>query len=161
MTRVHEAYPDKNAYWTEGGPEYTDPGYLTDWAKWSATFAGILRNWARSITAWNLALDEKGKPNIGPFACGGVVAHSLADQGDHAQRPVLGARPLLARDSGAARGASIRRGAIENVSHVGFSNPDGTSAMVLTNAGPEKKVRLSTGANDGAKPPCRPIRSPR
>lgn len=28
------------------------------------------------------------------------------------------------------------------VSHVGFSNPDGTSAMVLTNAGPEKKVRL-------------------
>src|SRR5258708_9086546 len=73
MTRVHDKYPDKHAYWTEGGPDYTDPAYATDWAKWSSTYASILRNWSRCIIGWNLALDEHGKPNIGPFPCGGLV----------------------------------------------------------------------------------------
>ena len=68
MTRVHEAFPAKSAYWTEGGPDISQPDYQTDWATWADTFNGILNNWARSITAWNIALDEKGKPNIGPFS---------------------------------------------------------------------------------------------
>ena len=76
MMRVQEAYPDVEMYWTEGGPDYTQPDYLTDWAKWGATFVEILRNGCRSITGWNLALDEHGKPT------GDVVAkytglHSL------------------------------------------------------------------------------------
>jgi hypothetical protein len=35
--------------------------YQTDYTKWADTFNGIVNNWARSITAWNLVLDEKGK----------------------------------------------------------------------------------------------------
>jgi glucosylceramidase len=71
MTRVHNAVPSKHAFWTEGGPDYTDPQYLTDWTTWGAQFAGIMNNWARSIIAWNYALDEQGKPNIGPFPVAG------------------------------------------------------------------------------------------
>jgi hypothetical protein len=48
MTRVHEAFSSKHAYWTEGSPDISDPNYATDWAKWACTFAGILKNWARS-----------------------------------------------------------------------------------------------------------------
>ena len=73
MTKVQDAYPETEMHWTEGGPDYKDPGYLTDWCKWSGTFSDVLRNWCRCITAWNLALDERGRPNIGPFSCGGVV----------------------------------------------------------------------------------------
>lgn len=73
MSLVHDQHPDKNAYWTEGGPDITQPDYQTDWAKWGEIFNGILNNWARSITAWNLVLDEHGKPNIGPFSCGGTA----------------------------------------------------------------------------------------
>src|SRR5713101_1587125 len=29
MTRVHDAFPAKNGYWTEGGPDITSPDYLT------------------------------------------------------------------------------------------------------------------------------------
>ena len=36
-------------------------------------FTQAIRNWCQSITGWNLALDEKGRPNIGPFPCGGMV----------------------------------------------------------------------------------------
>jgi glucosylceramidase len=141
MTRVHEAHPDKHAYWTEGGPDYTDPAYLTDWAKWSATYAGILRNWARSITGWNLALDEKGRPNIGPFPCGGLVTI------DSGTREITrsGQYWAFAHYSRAIRRGAMRfdsEGETEGVSHAAFANPDGSSAIVLTNAGAERTVQL-------------------
>jgi glucosylceramidase len=146
MTRVHEAYPDKHAYWTEGGPDYADPGYLTDWTKWSATFSGILRNWARCIIGWNLALDEKGKPNIGPFSCGGLVTI------DSKTREITrsGQYWAFAHYSRAVRPGAWRiesQGAMDRVSHVAFANADGSSALILTNAGAERKARLRYGGS--------------
>jgi glucosylceramidase len=70
MTGVHEAFPTKPSYWTEGGPDIISPDYATDWAKWSNTVSEVLRNWAQCIVGWNLLLDEKGLPNIGPCHCG-------------------------------------------------------------------------------------------
>jgi glucosylceramidase len=73
MTRVHDAFPTKGAYWTEGGPDITSPDYAIDWSKWGRLYTDILRNWSQCIVGWNLLLDEKGNPNIGPFPCGGLV----------------------------------------------------------------------------------------
>jgi glucosylceramidase len=141
MTRVHEAHPDKHAYWTEGGPDYTDPAYLTEWTKWSATFTGILRNWARCIVGWNLALDEKGRPNVGPFPCGGLVTiHSGTTEITRSGQYWAFAHYSRAIRRGARRIGS--EGVIEKVSHAAFANPDGSSVIVLTNAGEERKVRL-------------------
>src|SRR5271169_527763 len=88
MSRAHEYHPDIKMYWTEGGPDITAPDYQTDWCKWSATFTDILQNWCRCIMGWNLALDEHGKPNIGPFPCGGVVTidsktHAITRSGQY------------------------------------------------------------------------------
>ncbi len=141
MTRVHEAYPGKHMYWTEGGPDYTSPRYLTDWTRWSATFAGILRNWARCVIGWNLALDEKGRPNIGPFTCGGIITI------DSTTREIVrsGMYWALAHYSRAIRRGARRiasEGSVEGVSHVAFANPGGGFAAVLSNSGPEKTTRL-------------------
>jgi len=146
MTRVHDAHPEKNAYWTEGGPDYKDPGYLTDWTNWAATYAGILRNWSRSITGWNLALDEHGKPNIGPFSCGGMVTiHSETKEITRSGQHWGFAHYSRAIRRGARRFES--RGALEDGTHVAFANPDGSKVAVLTNAGAsDKKVRLLLGA---------------
>lgn len=73
MSLVHNLFPSKHAYYTEGGPDLNQSDYRTEWAKWGEIFNGVLNNWARSITSWNLALDEHGNPNIGPFRCGGLV----------------------------------------------------------------------------------------
>ena len=54
MTRVHEAVPSKHAFWTEGGPDYTDPKYLTDWTKWGAQFAGIMNNMRKYVASRTL-----------------------------------------------------------------------------------------------------------
>jgi glucosylceramidase len=73
MQNVRKYFPNVEMHWTEGGDDYKDPNYTTCWSKWGATFAGILANGPQSITVWNLALDERGRPNIGPFDCGGLV----------------------------------------------------------------------------------------
>lgn len=133
MTRTHEAHPDAEMYWTEGGPDYTSPDYLTDWAKWGETFTAALRNWCRSITGWNLALDEQGRPNIGPFSCGGLV--TIHSQTREITRS--GQYWGLAHFSRALRRGARRfdsHGTLTGVSHVAFANPDGSRVLVVTNS---------------------------
>lgn len=150
MSRVHDAFPAKNAYWTEGGPDISQPDYQTDWSKWSETFNDVLNNWARSITSWNLALDESGKPNIGPFSCGGVVTvnsvtRKVTQSGQywafaHYSRHVRRGARVFATDSlGGPAPAS-------QISHVGFRNPDGSHVVVLSNRGPETPAQLVQGS---------------
>ncbi len=134
MTRVHEAHPDKSMHWTEGGPDIRDPRYQTDWAVWGTTFAGILRNWSRSIVGWNLALDEEGNPNIGPFKCGGVVTvHSKSGEITRSGQYWAFAHYSRAIHRGARRIDSA--GELEGVSHVAFANPGGPTAVVVSNKG--------------------------
>ena len=58
---------------TEGSTDCIDPHYQDDWTKWSKTYTDVLNNWCRSAVAWNVATDEHGKPNIGPYPCGGIL----------------------------------------------------------------------------------------
>src|SRR5581483_11231227 len=110
--------------WTEGGPDYTWPDWLTDWAKWSKTFTGILRHWCRSITSWNLALDEHGKPNIGPFNCGGLVqVHSQTKELTYCGQYWAFAHYSRFVRRGATRFDS--QNANGDLLHVAFENPDG------------------------------------
>ncbi len=149
MTRVHDAFPAKNAYWTEGGPDINQPDYQTDFTKWADQFNAILNNWARSITAWNIALDEKGKPDIGPFSCGGVItidnaSHKITRSGQYwafahySQHVKRGAHVFATNGLG-------ETGAGSAVSHTGFHNPDGSYVVVLANKGAEKQVQLLIG----------------
>jgi glucosylceramidase len=70
MSKVLAAHPEVQMYFTEGSTDYNDPHYRDDWTKWSSNYAEILRNGCRSATAWNMATDENGKPNIGPIHAG-------------------------------------------------------------------------------------------
>ena len=151
MTRVHEAFPQKSAYWTEGGPDISQPDYETDWAKWAEMFNGIVGNWARSITSWNLALDEKGRPNVGPFSCGGVVTidsktRKVTRSGQywtfaHYARHVRRGAKVFETDGVGGSGKDTP------VTHAGFRNLDGGYVVVLANRGPEMRVQLVHGAN--------------
>jgi glucosylceramidase len=145
MTMVANAHPSVGAHWTEGGPDINDPKYATDWTTWSTTFTDIMRNRARSITAWNLVLDENGKPNIGPFSCGGLVTVNSATKNvtHSGQYFALGHFSKFVK-----RGAVVvdSDGTVADVKHVAFRNPDGTHALVLSNAGTTaKEVNVRSG----------------
>jgi len=147
--KVRDAHPDTEMHWTEGGPDYTSPDYATDWAKWGSTFTGALRNWCQSITGWNLALDEQGRPNIGPFPCGGVVTI-------HSQTKAITRSGQYWAFAHFSR--LIRRGAhrfdsqstLANIDHVACENPDGQKVLVLTNAAAARAVVLQMGAMTAA-----------
>jgi glucosylceramidase len=167
MTLVHDAFPQKHAYFTEGGPRHEPhvagtpfPDPMTSWAPWAEWANGVVKNWARSITVWNLALDENGTPYIGrheeteivpgaPTTGRGLIMidsvtrkvsrsgrfWAMAHYSKHVKR---GAKAF--RTEGVADGASPT---FKNpVSHVGFRNPDGSYVVVLSNRGPETHVRL-------------------
>jgi glucosylceramidase len=127
-------------YWTEGGPFLDDPDYSTGWAKWAATFTDVLQNWCRSAITWNLMLDSRGKPNLGPFNCAGLV--TLKDDGSlwrsgqyHALRHFS---QHLQRDG--RRVASQTE--VPGLRHVAVENPDGSFALVLTNPGEARDLRI-------------------
>jgi glucosylceramidase len=141
MSKFHEAYPDTPVYWTEGGPDITAPDYASDWCKWGKTFSEVVRNWAESITGWNLALDEKGRPNIGPFPCGGVVTiHSETKEITRSGQYWAFAHFSRQVRRGAKRFESA--GEIQGISHVAFENPDGQKILVVVNSGEAKTIHL-------------------
>jgi glucosylceramidase len=141
MSKAHNAFPNMEMHWTEGGPDYTDPGYLTDWCKWGGTFSDILNNWCHSITAWNLALDERGHPNIGPFPCGGVVTiDSHTNQVTRCGQYWAFAHYSRVIRRGARRFESQSEAA--GLPHVALENPDGQRVLVVTNTGPARTAEL-------------------
>lgn len=73
--RVHRAYPEKDAYITEcsGGDWASSINGELLWFSRDLLIAGI-RQWARGVMYWNLALDEKHGPHFGGCsACKGVI----------------------------------------------------------------------------------------
>jgi glucosylceramidase len=132
------------------------------WGEWANT---VMRNWAKSITVWNLALDELGTPYIGHY-----------DPEDHVEKwPTVGRGVLTVWNdthkverSGrfwmfAHFSKHVRRGAKVfetdglgdcltqtskgKVSHVGFRNPDGSYVVVLANTGQQTRTQLALGTN--------------
>ena len=145
VSKVREAHPDAEMHWTEGGPDYTSPDYATDWAKWGSTFTGALRHWCQSITGWNLALDEQGRPNIGPFPCGGLVTiHSQTKEITRSGQYWAFAHFSRLIHRGAHRFDS--QGDPANIDHVACENPDGQRVLVLTNTATARSVALQMGA---------------
>jgi glucosylceramidase len=141
VSKVHDAHPEAGMHWTEGGPDYTNPDYLTDWTKWSRTYTEALRNWCQSITGWNLALDEKGRPNIGPFPCGGVVtidSETKAVTRSGQYRAFAHYSRCVRR--GARRFAS--EGVLTDVDHIAFENSDGQEVLIVTNSGPAQTITV-------------------
>ncbi|MDQ2840463.1 MAG: twin-arginine translocation signal domain-containing protein [Acidobacteriota bacterium] len=172
MTQVHDAFPQKNAYFTEGGPQrephvegtpFPDP--MTSWARWSEWANSVVRNWSRSITMWNLALDENGTPYIGHHEEGDIVpgeprtgqgvitidskTHQITRSGRfwalaHYTRHVRrGAKVFRTDGVGDTAGGT----STSAVSHVGFRNPDGSYVVVLSNRGQEKRIELVLGSD--------------
>ena len=146
MSKVHAVHPEVEMHFTEGSTDYNDPHYQDDWTKWGKTYTDVLNNWCRSAVAWNMATDERGKPNIGPYPCGGILIIN-----PHTQEVVRsGQYWALAHFS-----RTIRRGArrfesqslAANLGHVAVENPDGQKVLILTNLGGARNVQLNQGLN--------------
>jgi len=147
MKKVTDVIPDAMLYWTEGGPGYDEPGYLNDWARWGKSVTETMVNGCRCYMAWNFALDEVGRPNIGPFNCGGLVTinSKTLEVTRSGQFHALGHFSKYVKRGAVCVGSTC---AAEDLYHVAFRNPDGSMALVVTNPGNARTISLKAGRTE-------------
>jgi glucosylceramidase len=138
--KVHDAFPAKDAYFTEcSGGEWAPK--FADNLVWTVRtlIIGSTRNWARGVLLWNLALDEHYGPHKGGCGnCRGVVTihsqsgaitrndeyYSLA----HASRFVRPGARRIESSTGVA-----------GLESVAFRNPDSSTVLIVVNTTAEQR----------------------
>lgn len=144
MSRVQNAFPELEMYWTEGGPDYNDPEYSRCWALWGQKFTTILRNSCRGLNVLNFATDEHGRPNVGPYPCGGLLTvDSKTKDVYHSGQYWAMAHFSRFVSRGSVRIDSQASGG--DLAHCAFKTTTGSTVLVITNAGGQRTCRLKFG----------------
>lgn len=135
MTEVHDAYPDKNLYFTEQmvvQPPPETPFRIEEPV--SRIVIGATRNWSRNVLLWNLAAD----PNDGPHTSDGgcpVCQGAITLDGDTVTRNL--AYYTIAHASKFVRPGSVRiqstSPAGAELADVAFETPDHRKVLLVAN----------------------------
>ena len=145
QSTVRNAQPGKEIFFTEcSGTESGNT--FADSLRWQGRnlAVGTTRNWARTVTTWNMALDGNHGPVIGSCDnCMGVVTTNGSGVTYNAEYYVLGHLSKFVKP-GAVRidSTGFGEGGIENVA---FKNPDGSIALVAVNTGGTQNFQVSYG----------------
>ena len=137
MTWLHEKFPDKHVYFTEGSV-FGISG--------AAKIVSYLRNWARCYNAWVTVIDHKAQPNPGPHDCSPtcIVLNSETLELEYRLDYYIYGQFMKYIERGAVR---IDSTSSKNLPNVAFKNPDGSIVLVAVN--PVGKTQtLSIGFKD-------------
>ncbi len=135
LTKVHDAYPSKNLYFTEQMVvDGKDQASIQVSEPVASLIVGATRNWSRNVLLWNLAADPENKPhtdNGGCTECQGAITidgnkvtrNSAYYTAAHASRFV---RPGSVR---------IQSSTPETLHNVAFRTLDGKNVLIVANRG--------------------------
>lgn len=131
QSKVHDRYPKLDAYLTEcsgGDWEPVRSNGISGQA--SSLVIGPLRNWARGVLFWNLALDDHAGPHLGGCGnCRGII--TVHPDGSYSPTDDAWA---LAHASRFIRAGAMRVSSEGNgIDHVAVVNPDGSRVAVVAN----------------------------
>ena len=146
QSQVHAAYPDKDIYLTEcsGDNRTSDFAANVVWFMQNIVI-GTVRNWARSVMLWNLALDEFSGPHIGGCdSCRGVVTILTRDHQLHyeVEYYVLGHVSKFVIPGAYRIASNTYSGVVETVA---FLNPDSYVLVVLNPTASRKAFDVQWG----------------
>lgn len=132
LSKVHDAFPQKNVYFTEQWV-----GSKTDFAGnlgWHAKtlFIGAPRNWARLVLEWNLAADPQQNPHTpgGCTECLGAITLAPNDQVTRNVAYYAVAQASKFVRPGAVRVGSTSAGVLPNVA---YRTPTGGHVLLVQN----------------------------
>lgn len=135
LKRVHEAYPDKNIFFTEGCAESFNASRYTAWVlgeEYGRSMINDFNNGMVGFTDWNILLDETGGPNhVQNFCFAPVHGDTKTGQliytnayyyiGHFSKFIQPGAKRII---SSASRSQLLT---------TAFLNPDGTTVVIVMN----------------------------
>ncbi|HEY2581460.1 MAG TPA: glycoside hydrolase family 30 beta sandwich domain-containing protein [Mucilaginibacter sp.] len=131
---VHNAYPNKNIYFTE---QYTAStgGFAGD-LSWhiSNLIVGATKNWSRNVLEWNLATDASFGPhtNGGCSTCQGAITVNGSAVARNVSYYIIAHASKFVRP-GAVRIASTDQSALA-LPNVAFKNTDGSKVLIVLNS---------------------------
>lgn len=132
MSTVHDAYPNKNIYFTEqwtGGP-----GNFPEDLKWNIEnlIIGAPQNWAKHVLQWNLAADPQYDPHTDQGGCTSCMGAITID-GSKVTRNI--AYYVMGHAAKFVRPGSIRieSTAVANLPNVAYTTPDGKQVLIVLN----------------------------
>lgn len=138
MGWFHRRHPECENHWTEGeavnvlfSKETLNKLTVADHSR---SFLQAIQNGCQSITVWNLALDEAGYPNVGPFDCKGTL--EISRDGKKVRRTweyyAISHFSKYVR-KGAKRILINKIDIPVNFDVAGFENPDGSQVVIVSN----------------------------
>lgn len=137
LSGVHNAFPDKNLYFTEQW--VGAPGNLAEDLKWHVEnlIIGATRNWCRNVLEWNLASDQNYDPHTegGCDRCLGTVTINGNSVKRNPAYYILAHSAKFVRP-GSQRVETNTPGSLPNVA---FVTPDGKKVLIVVNTSPAKK----------------------
>jgi glucosylceramidase len=147
MSKVHEAHPDKNLYFTE---QWTSPeGSFNGDLKWHTKnlTIGAMRNWSRTVLEWNLAADPEFQPHTDDGGCTQCLG-ALTIDGNNITRNV--SYYIIAHASKFVRPGSVRIASsiLPGIPNVAFETPDERIVLIALNDSEDTKEFL---LDDGSK----------
>jgi glucosylceramidase len=133
QSTVHDAFPDKDIYFTEitGGDWATNFGDNLVWYSQNIIIGGA-RNWAKTAILWNLALDQNSNPHQGGCTdCRGVITVNNATGAVTFNEEFY----ALGQATTAIQPDAVRIGSTtsSSINTVAFRNPDGSRALLALN----------------------------
>lgn len=134
LTTVHDAYPNKNLYFTE---QYTGTsGTFVGDLKWHMknVIIGSMRNWSKVALEWNLANDANFGPHTpgGCTTCKGAITINSSDSYERNVSYYIIAHASKFVPPGSVRVASTQKG---NINSIAFKTPAGKKVLILENDG--------------------------
>ena len=135
LTQVHDAFPNKNLYFTEQSVSDHSGGSTRNVSKPVAKIViGVTRNWSKNVLLWNLAADPNFGPHTNDGGCTGCQGAITID-GDNFTRNL--AYYTIAHASKFVRPGSIHIGSndLETLPNVAFKTPDGKKVLIVSNTG--------------------------
>ena len=141
MTKVHDAAPQKNLYFTEFmAVEPTEPNRITITKPVVGTFIGALQNWSRNVLLWNLAANSKFEPHTDNGGCP-ICQGAVTIDGNQVTRNL--AYYAVAHFSKFVRPGSVRIGSTfaattpagshDTLPNVAFKTPDQNIVLIVAN----------------------------
>ena len=131
LSTVHDAYPNKNVYFTE---QYVaGPGNFQSDLDWALRnlIVGATRNWSRNVLEWNLAADQNYGPHT-PGGCGvcqGAYTINGATVSKNTSYYIIAHASKFVRP-GSVRVASNITSGLQNVA---FVTPTGKKVLIVEN----------------------------
>lgn len=135
LSTVHQAFPDKNLYFTEQMvTESPEKPTINIGMPVRRLIIGATRNWSRNVILWNLAADPNNDPHTDNGGCS-MCQGAITIDGNKASRNL--AYYAMAHISKFVRPGSIRIGSndMDELPNVAFKTPEGKIVLIVLNNG--------------------------